>query len=315
MAGDWPGLDPWVATWLDENPLQSTPIEDFSPEILALARSSTGFPPTRPLATVRDDHVGDVPIRVYAHDGPPTGLIVYFHGGGWVLGSIGIMDNVARELAFATGAVVVSVEYRLAPEHPYPAGLDDCETVTRWARAHTAELGAPGAAVVVAGESAGGNLAAALTLRLRDAGEPWLAGQILMYPSLDNKQVPYRSREVFAGLILSQQQSRTFWDLYRGGKNLDDDPYAAPLRAQTLAGVPPAVLVTGGCDLLLDEDRAYAARLRDAGVAVEELHFAGQPHGFMNFGFPAAADAFERIGAWFRQAVGSPAASTGAASG
>ncbi|TMK67380.1 MAG: hypothetical protein E6G60_01015 [Actinobacteria bacterium] len=128
-------LDPWVAEWLDANPLRATPLEDVSPEMLAAARSPMPLgPPTREIASVTDDVVDNVPIRIYRGDGPPTGLVVYFHGGAFAIGSIALMDNVARELAHGSGAVVASVEYRLAPEHPFPAGLDDCETVTRCRR-------------------------------------------------------------------------------------------------------------------------------------------------------------------------------------
>ena len=160
-------FDPRVVEWFEANPMMSEPFEDFSPEMLALARSPVGGPPTRAVARVADEVVDGVPLRIYQDDDRPAGLVVYFHGGGFCIGSIGLMDNVARELAHCSGAAVVSVEYRLAPEHPYPAGLDDCETVTRWALANASQLGAWPSSVVVAGESAGGNLAAAVTLRLR----------------------------------------------------------------------------------------------------------------------------------------------------
>jgi acetyl esterase len=123
-------LDPWVAEWLEANPL---PLDDFSPEFLALARGSFEVPVTREVARVHDEVVDGISVRVYEHTREATGLVVYFHGGGWCLGSVALMDGVARELAHATGAAVISVEYRMAPEHPYPAALDDCESVTRWA--------------------------------------------------------------------------------------------------------------------------------------------------------------------------------------
>src|SRR3974390_1350068 len=116
-------IDPWVSEWLASKPLGATPFEDLSPELLALARSPVGPPPTRQIAGVKDEHVGAVPVRVYRGEGRSTGVVSYFHGGGFVIGSIGLMDGVARELAHSSGAVVISVEYRLAPEHPYPAGL------------------------------------------------------------------------------------------------------------------------------------------------------------------------------------------------
>jgi acetyl esterase/lipase len=293
-------IDPWVADWMAANPERATPLEDLAPEILELARGPYGMPVTREIAQVRDETVEGVPVRVYVGDDRPTGLLVYFHGGGFVMGSIGIMDNVARELAHATGAAVVSVEYRLAPEHPYPAGLDDCETVTRWAFANVGRFDVSPATVAVSGESAGGNLAAAVALRLRDADDVSLAAQVLIYPSVAGSS-PYPSREEFDGLVISRSVGEKFWAAYSGGRELHGDPCAVPLAAATLQGLPPALVILGGCDMLRDEGRAYADRLREDGVDVEELCYAGQPHGFVNFGFPAADAAFERIGSWLRR--------------
>jgi acetyl esterase len=293
-------LDPWVADWMASNPERSTPLVDMSPEILELARGPVGFPPTREIAHITDELVGDVPIRIYRGEGEPTGLIVYFHGGGFMIGSIGLMDNVARELAHASDAVVVSVGYRLAPEHPYPAGLDDCESVTRWATANAGRFGLPPSTVVVAGESAGGNLAAAVSLRLRDAGDPPLAGQALIYPAVAGG-VTYPSAQEFDGLVISREGGEIFWGAYSGPRDLDGDPYAAPLQATSLVGLPPALVVLGGCDLLRDEGRAYAERLRQDGIDVDEICYAGQPHGFVNFDFPAAALAHAYIGDWVRR--------------
>ena len=180
----------------------------------------------------------------------------------------------------------------VTPEHPYPAGLDDCEKITRWALANASRFGVSPDKVVVAGESAGGNLSAAATLRLR-GNDPPLAGQVLMYPCLDGWDRRHPSREQFDGLIIDTSTGA-------GGKNLDDDPFVAPLRAESLAGLPPAIVVLGGCDPLRDEGRLYARRLHDEGVAVEEICYAGQPHGFVNLEFPAGAKAYERVGAFLR---------------
>jgi acetyl esterase len=276
----------------------ATPLEDLTPEILELTRSPVGAPPTREIARVTDDIVERIPVRIYEHASPPEGLIVYFHGGGFCIGSIGLMDNVARELAHCSNATVVSVDYRLAPEHPFPAGLDDCETVTRWAHANASKFGADPRRVVVAGESAGGNLSAAVTLRLRTSDVP-LAGQVLMYPGVDGgSRTTHPSIEEFEGIVLTRKSLDLYWQSYTAGRDLARDPFAAPLQAESHADLPPAIVVLAGCDPLRDEGRAYAARLRDANVAVDEECFAGQPHGFINFGLPAAADAFVRIGAW-----------------
>ncbi|MGO9029643.1 MAG: alpha/beta hydrolase [Acidimicrobiales bacterium] len=293
-------LDPWVAEWMAANPERATPFADLVPELLELARGDYGPQLTQKIDHVDDDHVGDVPIRIYRNDGGPTGLVVYFHGGGHVIGSIGIMDGVAREIAHASGAVVVSVGYRLAPEDPYPAALDDCTAVTSWTLAECGRFGLPPSAVAVAGESAGGTMAAAVALRLRDAGGAAPVGQVLIYPAVAGSKI-LPSREEFSGLVISLEAGEAYWTAYSGGRDLDDDPYAAPLHAPSLAGLPPALVILGGCDMLRDEGRAYADRLTADGVDAEEVCYPGQPHGFLNFGFPAAALAFERTGVWLRR--------------
>jgi len=292
-------LDPYVAEWMEANPLFVTPLEELVPEILELARGPVGAPPTRHVATVTDGVIDEVPVRVYAHDESPTGVIVYFHGGGFCIGSIGLMDNVARELAHASGAVVVSVEYRLAPEDPYPAGLDDCVAVTRWALTHAEDLGASADRVAVAGESAGGNLAAAVALRLRDEGGPQPCAQVLVYPATAGEEV-FPSRVEFDGLVISQRAGDAFWSAYSGEHDITRDPYAAVLFTPSLAGLPPALVLLGGCDMLRDEGRAYAQRLVEEGVETTEVTYPGQPHGFVNFDLPAATLAHERIGGWLR---------------
>jgi acetyl esterase len=286
-------LDPWVAAWLEQNPEPPFLYEGFRPDIRELARSPIGALPTRDIDQVVDEDVEGVPIRIYRNDTPPTGVVVYFHGGAFVVGSIGIMDNVAREITHASGALVVSVEYRLAPEHPYPAGLDDCEKVTRWAVANASRFELSRASVALAGESAGGNLAAVIALRLRDAGDAPVAGQVLVSPCTDGPDASYASRDQFG-------RSDWVWEAYGGGRDLANDPYVFPLRATSLDGLPPALVVLAGCDHLRDEGRAYAVRLRQAGVDVDEVCFAGQPHGFVNYGLPAAASAHEHIGRWLR---------------
>ncbi len=293
-------LDPWVEKWMAENPMMANPLDEFTPEILELARGPVGAPPAREIAHIDDEWVGKVPVRIYRPEGQPTGVLVYFHGGGFVLGSIGLMDNVARELAYASGTVVISVEYRLAPENPYPAGLDDCVAVTRWAMANTRGFGVPAGAVAVAGESAGGNLAAAVSLKLRDEGDGALAGQVLIYPATAGSRTT-QSRKRFDGLVINLKASDYFWSSYAAGRDLDSDPYAAPLSAPSFISLPPALVILGGCDMLRDEGRQYAAFLRSGGVPVEEVCYPGQPHGFVNFEFPAAAEAFELTGRWLRR--------------
>ncbi len=278
LVGDDEGvLDPWVAEWFRANPMIAEPFE-LSDETLALARAFADAPlgvPARDIAKVTDDVVAGVRVRIYEHDAPPTGLIVYFHGGGFCIGSVGLMDNVARELAHCTGAAVVSVEYRLAPEHPYPAGLDDCEAVTRWALTNTTRFGVSPRRVAVAGESAGGNLSAAVALRLRAEPGESLAGQVLIYPVVDDNAAKHPSREQFDGIVLTTSSRRAFWDAYTSGRDLNRDPFVAPLHAESLAGLPPAIVVLGGCDLLRDEGRLYACRLRAEDVRRRGDHLRG----------------------------------------
>lgn len=291
-------LDPRAAAHFEENPFHAQPLEDLSPEILPFARGPELEPPTRHIDHVSDDTVDSIPIRVYRHDAPSSGVVVYFHGGGFCIGSIGLMDNVAREIAHAARATVVSVGYRLAPEDPYPAGLDDCEAITRWAFGHAADLGSSPERVAVAGESAGGTLSAAVALRLRGSGAVDLAGQVLIYPGTDGDSWKHASRHEFDGIVLTRSAMKMYWNNYSGGRDLSGDQCAAPLQAASVADLPPALVVLGGCDLLRDEGRAYAQRLAKAGVPVDEVCYPGQPHGFVNFGLPAADEAHTRIGAW-----------------
>jgi acetyl esterase len=297
-------LDPAAKEWLDANPMSSIPFSDIlKPEILPLARGPEGGPVTREIAKVTDDLVEGIPVRFYEHADAPTGLVVYFHGGGFCIGSIGLMDNVARELAHATGAAVISVEYRLAPEDPFPAGFDDCVTVTRWAIANAERFNASPNQVAVAGESAGGNLSAAVSLYMRD-NDPPLAAQVLIYPGTAAFGDEFPSRNDFEGIVISLK-GNTIRDAYWGDADNSANEFAVPLAAKSLAGLPPAIVVLGGCDPLRDEGRAYARRMEAEGVTVEELCCAGQPHGFVNFGLPAAADAFDRIGTFVRKAFAS----------
>jgi acetyl esterase len=296
-------LDPRVVAHFEENPFHASPLDldELPPEILVMARGEAIEPPTREIAEVTDDVVDGVPIRTYRHDTEPTGLVVYFHGGGFCIGSIGLMDNVARELAHAAGATVVSVGYRLAPEDPFPAAVDDCEAITRWALAHADDLGAAPERVAVAGESAGGTMSAAVTLRLRERGDTAIAGQVLVYPGTDGGSWEHPSRSEFDGIVLTRASMDAYWERYSGGRDISRDQFACPLQAETLADLPPALVILGGCDLLRDEGRAYARRLAEAGVAVEEVCYPGQPHGFVNFGVPAADEAFARMGTWLRE--------------
>ncbi len=224
---------------------------------------------------------GEIPIRVYtpAGDGPKP-VIVYFHGGGWVIGELDTVDNPLRRIANRTGAVVVSVDYRLAPEHVYPAAFDDSYAATAWVAEHAAELGGDPERIAVSGDSAGGNLAAAVAIAARDRQGPRLAAQLLIYPVTDFDFTTESYGQNGEGYLLTKGSMQWFWAHYLGAQDLGKDPYACPARADDLAGLPPAFVVTAEFDPLRDEGEAYAAKLRIAGIDVTAKRYDGMLHGF-----------------------------------
>ena len=225
---------------------------------------------------------GDVPVRVYAaSDAENLPMVAFFHGGGWVLSSVDGHDSLARRIAVRTGALVVSVDYRLAPEHPFPAPHDDCWAVTSWLARHGAEIGGDPSRLAVCGDSAGGNLAAGVALRARDEGID-LALQALIYPCIDDRQDRYESMvENGEGLFLTADDMVWFWDHFVPS-NERLNPYAVPARAADLSGCAPAYVQTAEYDPLRDEGEHYAARLRSAGVEVDVTRYPGVVHGFVS---------------------------------
>ncbi len=211
---------------------------------------------------VDDDDADGVPVRIYrpAPD-PDLPVVVYFHGGGWTIGSVGEFDLVARQIANATNAVVVSVDYRLAPEHPFPAPLDDCWNALRWAAKNASSFGGDASRLAVMGDSAGGNLAAVCALLARDAGGPDIARQVLVYPVTDCDLDTPSYRENGEGYLLTADDMRWFFSCYTGAGATDPTDWRiSPLRAPDLEGVAPAVVLTAEFDPLRDEGRAYACR-------------------------------------------------------
>jgi acetyl esterase len=228
---------------------------------------------------------GSLPVRIYRPEGSPRGAIVYFHGGGWVIGNIEVADAPCRALAAATGCVVVSAQYRLAPESAYPAAAEDCYAVTRWVAEHLAELGTEPAGLVVAGDSAGGNLAAAVALMARDRQGPEIAFQVLVYPATDLAGMETASyRENGEGYLLTADSMRWFRDHYVPDEARRSEPYCSPARAEDLSGLPPAFVATMEFDPLRDDGEAYAERLREAGVPVTVQRYDGQIHGLFWLG-------------------------------
>ncbi|GAA2670552.1 alpha/beta hydrolase [Streptomyces lunalinharesii] len=277
----------------------------------ALRRASRAAPPEPGDGTVTSTGrtvpgppgAPDLPVRVYRPDAPAAGprpLVVFFHGGGWVLCDLDTHDGFCRQLARRCDAVVVSVDYRRAPEDRFPAAAEDAYAATGWAVAHAAELGCDPARVAVAGDSSGGNLAAAVTLMTRDRGGPPLAAQLLAYPALDPRLAGRSPVDYAAGFFHTTAHMRWYWDQYLGPDGDREHPYAAPGRAADLTGLPPALLVLPECDPLRDEGRAYGRALRAAGVAVRVDEHPGTFHGFLGAAgaLPAADAALEAATAW-----------------
>ncbi len=225
---------------------------------------------------------GPIPIRIYTPVGDgPFPVLVYFHGGGWVLGSLETHDPICRELTRAVGCIVVSVDYRLAPEHPFPVPLEDCYAAVCWVAQYASDLNGDAQRIAVGGDSAGGNLAAAVALTARDRGLPSLAYQLLIYPVLDYAFDTDSYREYGDGYFLTQDMMAWFWQHYLRDATYGVSPQASPLRAQNLCGLPSTLLLTAEFDPLRDEGAAYAKRLQAAGVQVEYRCYAGMIHGFL----------------------------------
>jgi acetyl esterase len=265
---------------MDGPPAHEVPVDQARAGHEAETERMSG--PGEPVAQVRDLRIespgGPIRARLYRPEGDGRlPLLVYLHGGGWMLGSIDSFDTLVRALANAAGAIVLSVGYRLAPEAPFPAGLEDCLSAVRWAASNAAELGADPERLAVAGDSAGANLATVVARRLR--GEVDLRMQALIYPVTDAgcNTASYREFGERHGLTAASMQR--FWNLYLDGAD-GMHPDASPLRAHDLTGLPPAIVLTAGCDPLRDEGEAYADALRAAGVEVECHRYEGAIHGF-----------------------------------
>jgi acetyl esterase len=249
---------------------------------------------------------GAIPARIYT---PRTlrkaeGLapcLVFYHGGGWVIGNLDSHDVVCRKLTHEGELIVISIDYRLAPEHQFPAAVDDAITAVKWVAANAKELGIDAGRLTVGGDSAGGNIAAVVALAARDGDGPKLAGQVLIYPATDFGWTQPSHREPETSILLTHSVIRWFGNHYLGDADINDWR-ASPARAKTLAGLPPAYVLTAGGDPLRDEGDEYAKRLKDAGVPVSYKHFPGQFHGFFTMGklLPQANVAASEIATWLK---------------
>ncbi len=284
-------LDPALKAVLDQLAANPGPkLHEVSPEEARQFFDAMQMPQEEvSLPSVSDRAIpgpgGEIPIRVYRPEGAGTlPVLVFFHGGGWVIGSLDTHDPSCRTLARDAGCVVVSVDYRLAPEHRYPSAADDCYAAACWVAEHAGELGVDPARLAVGGDSAGGNLAAAVTLMARDRGAPAIAYQLLVYPVTDADFDRPSYLENAEGYLLERASMQWFWGHYVPDAATRNEAYAAPLRADNLAGLPPARVLTAEFDPLRDEGEAYALRLREAGVPTEQVRYDGLIHGFLAMG-------------------------------
>jgi acetyl esterase len=249
---------------------------------------------------------GPIPARIYMPAKPrqTNGLapcLVFYHGGGWVIGDLDSHDVVCRKLADEGELIVISVDYRLAPEHKFPAAVDDAIEAAKWIAANAKQLGIDASRLMVGGDSAGGNLAAVVAIAARDGNGPAIAGQLLIYPATDFAMTHPSHSEPETSLLLTHSVIRWFSNHYLGDADINDWR-ASPARVKTLVGLPPAYVLTAGADPLRDEGDEYARRLKEAGVPVTYRTFPGQFHGFFTMGklLQQANVAATEIGVWLK---------------
>ncbi len=281
-------LDPQARTVLDQMAgMGDKPINELSVD--EARRASEGMAamqgPLEPVAGVEDRTLpgpgGSIPVRIYAPFGKgPFPVLIYFHGGGWVIGDIASSDGLCRMLTNAAGCIVVSVDYRLAPEHPFPAAVDDAYHSTLWAATNASSFGGDPSRIAVCGDSAGGNLAAAVAQIARDRGKPAIQFQLLIYPVIDAACDTPSYSENAEGYFLTRVAMQWFWNHYVQNDADRNHPYASPLRASSLADLPAALVITAEFDPLRDEGERYAECMRAAGTPVKLTRYNGMIHGF-----------------------------------
>ncbi len=302
-------IDPIAQQWLDTLAAAGLPpMQESTPEAVRASRKPG--PPGPEVHRVEDMDIagpdGPIPVRIYWPNADPNlPILVWYHGGGWVIGTLGLADSTARRLCSLGKCIVISVDYRLAPEHPYPAGLDDSYAAVVWAYQNAKRFGGDSSRIAVGGDSAGGTLATVVAQMVRDrAGIP-LAFQVLIYPVTD-AAMDTESFRVNRTFGLTPEAMAWFYDHYVPAGVDRGDPSISPLRSKDLSGLPPAYVVTAECDPLRDEGNAYADALRAAGVEVDSECFAGQIHTFFvnAHAFPEGMRAVETAAGHLRRAFG-----------
>jgi acetyl esterase len=302
-------LDPMAKAMLDQLTAAGLPpFESMSPpEARAWIKSMMPPPATlEAVAKIEDREVGGVPARIYTPAGSGHPILVYIHGGGWVIGDLETHDGVCRALANAGPMIVVSLDYRLAPECKFPACVDDCLAATKWVAENAKSLGGDPNRIAVGGDSAGGNLTAATTLVARDKGGPKIGFQLLIYPATDARMQSHSYTSNAEGYFLTAGMMRWFWNHYLSDPRDVLDPRVSPLLAPSLEGLPPAYVITAEYDPLRDEGEDYARELMAAGVPTKLRRFDGLIHGFfaMTEVFPQAREAIAEAAAEMRKALG-----------
>ncbi len=283
-------LDPQAKLMIDQMAAMNLP--DFStltPEEARKQFEAAQLPlPPIEIAGVEDRTLpgpeGEIPVRIYTPEGgAPFPVLVFFHGGGWVIGDLESHDALARKLALEAGCLVVAIDYRLAPEAKFPAAPEDCYAATCWVTEHAAEIGGDPARIAIGGDSAGGNLSAVVAQMARDRGGPELCFELLVYPVTNHDYSTPSYTENAEGYFLTRASMEWFWNHYLSEASEGQHAYASPLRAHSLAGLPPTLVITAEFDPLRDEGEAYAEKLRQAGVPVSCTRYDGQIHGFFSF--------------------------------
>ena len=303
-------VDPQVRVILDQHAASGPPMYTQSVEEARLALDMMGqflWGEPEPVSKVEDQMIpgpaGQIPIRIYTpHGSGPFPILLMFHGGGYVLGNIEINSGPCRSLTNAAGCIVVSTDYRLAPEHKFPAAVEDGYSVTKWVAENASAIDGDPARIAVGGESAGANLAAVVALMARDRGTPPLVYQLLLYPFTNYAFDTLSYEECADGYLLTKQDMVWFWNYYLESEEDGLNPYASPARAQDLRGLPPTMVVTAEFDPLRDEGETYATRLLDSGVHVACKRYEGMIHGFFSFPLDQAKETAQELATGLRLA-------------